>query len=76
MLTKREVMKCEPGTILQLSWTDNEPTVGLLLEKPTNEKGDVSLFVYHFDTSQCDRHTIHSQVMCVLGALSSSDYMD
>lgn len=74
MVTKREVMKCKPGTILKLSWNDSEPSVGLLLEKPVNKPGFVDLFVYHIDTQTYDRHTGHTQVIEILGTISSEDY--
>ena len=67
MLTKKEVLKLKPGTIIELAWDDSNPTLALLIEKTENEKGrDISLHCLHYSSLQTDRHAVSSQVIRVV----------
>jgi hypothetical protein len=62
-LSKKEVMKIKPGTIIELSWDDSSLTKAVLLEKPQYKKGDVSLHCFHQYNMSADHHAVHSQVV-------------
>lgn len=74
-LTKAVVMAIKPGTLIEVKWQDSPNTVGILLEKPERERGDVSLRVWYPDDpvtgslSHVDSHAVHGQVVAVHGKL-------
>lgn len=66
MLTKKEVLKLKPGTIIELAWDDSKPTLALLLDKPENGKGAISLHCLHYQFNTTDHHAVSSQVIRVV----------
>ncbi len=71
-LTKKEVLKLRPGTWIELWWRDNINTMALLLERPDDHRGDVSLRCLHFNSDgEVVRHgsPTHSQVVRTHGGL-------
>lgn len=74
-LTKREVARLTPGTLIQLKWMDGPDTVGLLLEKiDKSKRGEVSLHV--FDGKGSNHHPVHNQIVAVLGHIDSMTFDD
>lgn len=74
-LTKAAVLAIKPGSLIEIKWHDSPNTVGILLEKPTRESGDVSLHVWYPDDpatgsmSNVNTHAVHSQVVALHGKL-------
>jgi hypothetical protein len=81
-LTKREVLKLKAGTWIEVSWADSPNSVGLLLERPEKEPGDVSLRVFWPDTesdaynSSVNSSAVHSQVVRALGTVEVPEVED
>ncbi len=79
-LPKKEVLKLKAGTWIELWWLDGTNTVALLMERPDNHAGDVSLRCMHFhpDGSVYEGGhgtPIHSQVVRSLGHVYDTDYI-
>lgn len=68
-LPKKVVMRLKPGTWIEVKWLDTVNTVMLLLEKPEDRAGDVSLRCYDPHTQDVHSHAVHSQVVRVRGAV-------
>jgi hypothetical protein len=68
-LTKSKVLALLPGTLLELKWLDGPNTFGFLLEKPKNNAGDVSLFIWYPEitgkakTGSFNQYAGHNQVV-------------
>lgn len=67
-ISKKEVLKLKPGTFVRLMWNDAPDEVVVLLDKPDNEPGDVSL---HYLTDEGHRMTqaTYKNVVAVLTQL-------
>jgi hypothetical protein len=72
-MTKAEVLKLKPGTWIELKWMDGPNAPALLLEKPENERGDVSLHCYYPERGRHDNHPVHTQVIRVNSPLVVPD---
>lgn len=72
-LPKKEVLKLKAGTWIELWWEGEEAySVALLIEKPADHRGDVSLRCLHFDDAgKVVQYgsPVHSQVVRALGEL-------
>ena len=66
-MNKKDVLKLKPGTWLEILWADSPSSVAMLLEKPRNERGDVSLHCFYPESQTVDSHAVHSQIVRVLG---------
>lgn len=63
-LAKKECLKLEPGTWIQLKWKDSPDTVVLLTRKLVNEPGDITL--EYWDPLDCyGSYAVHSQIVRV-----------
>lgn len=64
-LPKKEVMKLQPMTWLQVKWMDGPDTLVLLLEKPRYQAGDVELTTIDPDVGEVNSRVDNTQVMAV-----------
>ncbi len=69
-MNKKDVYKLTPGSWLEVLWKDAPPEVGMLVSKPQQCKGDVSLqmFYPHRRFDHVDSHAVHTQISNVLGS--------
>ena len=81
-VAKAQVMALKPGTLVEVKWQDSPNTFGILLEKPTKERGDVSLRIWWPENRATDNlsdvnsHAIHSQVVAVHGRVQIQQRKD
>jgi hypothetical protein len=73
---KKELYKLNPGAVVIVAWNDNEPTVGILLEKMTPGKGDVNLHLLHRFShgNEHDRRAYHEQIIYVVSDDCFTDF--
>lgn len=73
-MNKKDVCKLKAGTCVELLWNDAPPSVAMLLEKPREVTGDVSLLCFHVGDREIpgymNRRPVHTQVSRVLGEIT------
>jgi len=69
-MTKAELRKVKPGSLLKVRWIDSPDTIAMLLDKPDwNQKGDIDLHCFQVSNKgvgYTDHHIQHTQVVEVL----------
>lgn len=62
--TKKEICSLKPGTFIVLRWKDADDSLAMILERPVNQKGDISLHCLH-QNGTIDTHAVHTQVAVI-----------
>lgn len=76
-VTKAEVAKLLPGTLVQLRWKDAPNSLGILLQKMDPGPGEISLHILHLERfgsglpTSANSLATHEQVVSVVGHLYS-----
>lgn len=72
-MNKKEIAKLvQPGTWIEVAWSDVPNTIELFLEWEGNihkDRGDVSMLCYDPQRKHVHRHGVHTQIVKVLGTL-------
>jgi hypothetical protein len=79
-MNKRDICKLKAGTFVELCWDDAPNNVGMLLDKPRMEKGDISLHIMYSPDEPISEllgninyHAIHTQVVRTRGHITFPD---
>ena len=65
-MNKKDVCKLYPGTWILVGWTDSDPEIALLLEKPQRQNGDVCFDVFLPDSENHIDTITHTQVLDIV----------